>query len=84
MPLIEPGKKAPAFALEDQSGKTHRLSQYAGRPVILYFYPKDDTPGCTKEACTYLIGPDGKVRKRWDKVKVDGHADEVLAALSKS
>ena len=153
MPLIEPGKKAPAFALKDQSGKTHRLSEYLGRPVILYFYPKDDTPGCTKEACgfrdtlpkfkagkavvlgvsildeaskakfakkydlsfplladpghevaekygvwqeksqygrtymglvrtTYLIGPDGKVRKRWDRVKVGGHADEVLAALS--
>ena len=152
MPLVEPGKKAPAFALKDQDGKTHRLADYAGRPVILYFYPKDDTPGCTKEACafqdllpkfkpgkaavlgvsildeqskakfakkyglrfplladadhavaekygvwqeksnygktymgiartTYLIGPDGKVMKRWDRVKVDGHADEVLAAL---
>ncbi len=53
MPLIEPGKKAPAFALNDQHGKTHRLSEYAGRPVILYFYPKDDTPGCTKEACDF-------------------------------
>ena len=152
MPLIEPGRKAPAFALKDQVGTTHRLSDYAGRPLILYFYPKDDTPGCTKEACafqetlprfkpskaavlgvsildeaskarfakkygvrfplladpdhavaekygvwqeksrygrkymgiartTYLIGPDGKVRKRWDRVKVDGHADDVLAAL---
>ena len=151
MPLIEPGKKAPAFTLKDQEGKTHRLADYAGRPVILYFYPKDDTPGCTKEACafrdnlprfkkskaavlgvsildeaskakfakkydlnfplladadhevadkygawqkrsmygrsymgiartTYLIGPDGKVVQRWDKVKVDGHAEEVLAA----
>ena len=153
MPLIEPGKKAPAFTLKDQGGKTHRLADYAGRPLILYFYPKDDTPGCTKETCafqanlpklktskaavlgvsildeaskakfakkfditfplladaehevaekygvwqeksnygkkymgiartTYLIGPDGKVQKRWDGVKVDGHADEVLAALA--
>lgn len=153
MALIEPGKKAPAFTLKDQGGKTHRLADYAGRPVILYFYPKDDTPGCTKEACafrdnlpkfkpskaavlgvsildeaskakfakkydlnfplladadhaiaekygvwqeksnygktymgiartTYLIGPDGKVEKRWDRVKVDDHADEVLAALA--
>ncbi|MGE0445393.1 MAG: thioredoxin-dependent thiol peroxidase [Vicinamibacterales bacterium] len=152
MPLIDPGKKAPAFALKDQHGKTHRLSDYEGRPVILYFYPKDDTPGCTQESCdfqarlpklktskavvlgvsildeaskakfagkydltfplladadhavadkygvwqeksnygkkymgiartTYLIGPDGKVQQRWDKVKVNGHADEVLAAL---
>ena len=53
MPLIEPGKKAPAFSLKDQHGKVHRLSDYAGRPVILYFYPKDDTPGCTKESCEF-------------------------------
>jgi peroxiredoxin Q/BCP len=153
MPLIEPGRKAPAFALHDQHGKTHRLSEYEGRPVVVYFYPKDDTPGCTKEACafeanlpklksgkaavlgisvldeasksrfadkykltfplladpdhevaekygawqkktnygrsylgiartTYLIGPDGKVAKRWDNVKVDGHADAVLKAVN--
>jgi len=152
MPLIEPGKKAPAFSLKDQDGKTHRLADYGGRPVILYFYPKDDTPGFTKEACsfrdnlprfkpkksavlgvsildqaskarfagkhdlnfplladedhavaekygawqqrslygrkfmgiartTYLIGADGKVARRWDNVKVDGHVDHVLAAI---
>jgi peroxiredoxin Q/BCP len=153
MPLVDPGKKAPAFSLKDQEGKTRRLADYAGRPVVLYFYPKDDTPGCTKEACafrdnlprfkaskavvlgvsildeaskarfagkydlpfplladpdhavaekfgvwqkrslygrtymgiartTYLIGPDGKVAKRWDNVKVDGHAEAVLEALN--
>ena len=152
MSLIDPGKKAPAFALKDQDGKVHKLSDYEGRPVILYFYPKDDTPGCTTETCnfqsalpkfkpskaavlgvsildekskakfaskyditfplladpehavaekygvwqqksfmgrkfmgivrtTYLIGPDGKVQQRWDKVSVNSHADEVLAAL---
>jgi peroxiredoxin Q/BCP len=152
MALVEAGKKAPAFSLKDQEGRTHKLADYAGRPLILYFYPKDDTPGCTKEACdfqqrlprfskgkaavlgvsildeaskarfatkydvtfplladpnhevaekygvwqkksrygrsymgiartTYLIGPDGKVVERWDNVKVDGHADAVLAAL---
>jgi peroxiredoxin Q/BCP len=152
MPLIEPGAKAPAYALKDQEGQLHRLSDYAGRSVILYFYPKDDTPGCTQESCefqaslpqmakrkaavlgisildekskakfakkhaltfplladadhevaekygvwqkklrygrsymgivrtTYLIGPDGKVARRWDKVKVDGHVEEVAAAL---
>jgi len=152
MSLIDPGKKAPAFALKDQHGKTHRLSDYAGRSLILYFYPKDDTPGCTRESCdfqsklpkfkprkaivfgvsildekskakfaakhgltfplladaehevaekygvwqeksrygrkymgivrtTYLVGADGKVQQRWDNVKVDGHVDEVLAAL---
>jgi peroxiredoxin Q/BCP len=53
MALIEPGKKAPAFSLKDQHGKTHKLSDYEGRPVILYFYPKDDTPGCTKESCDF-------------------------------
>jgi peroxiredoxin Q/BCP len=152
MALIDPGKKALAFALKDQHGHTHRLSDYAGRPVVLYFYPKDDTPGCTTETCefqsqlgalkttravvlgvsildekskakfaakhgitfplladadhavaekygvwqqklrygrrymgivrtTYLIGPDGKVVERWDKVKVDGHAAAVVAAI---
>jgi thioredoxin-dependent peroxiredoxin len=153
MPVIEPGRKAPPFALSDQHGQTHRLSDYAGRPVILYFYPKDDTPGCTKQACgfrdtlprfkpskavvlgvsilneaskakfaekygltfplladpdhevadrygvwqkrsmygrsfmgvartTYLIDGEGKVAKRWDKVKVDRHAEEVLKAVN--
>ena len=53
MPLIDPGKKAPAFTLKDQSGDAHRLSDYAGTHVILYFYPKDDTPGCTKESCSF-------------------------------
>lgn len=53
MPLIEPGQNAPGFALADQTGKTHRLSDYAGRPVALYFYPKDDTPGCTQETCDF-------------------------------
>ena len=149
--MIEPGKKAPSFSLPDQQGKTHALADYAGQPLVIYFYPKDDTPGCTTESCafqsnlpkfkkskaavlgmsvldsaskakfakkydltfplladedhaviesygawqeksmygkkymgvartTYLIGPDGKVVKRWDGVKVDGHAEEVLAA----
>ena len=152
MPPVEPGRKAPAFSLPDQDGKAHRLKDYAGRPLILYFYPKDDTPGCTKEACafrdalpdfkkgkaavlgvsvldvaskakfarkhelnfplladpdhevaeaygawqkkslygrtymgvarlTYLIGPDGKVARRWDSVKVDGHAALVRRAV---
>jgi thioredoxin-dependent peroxiredoxin len=47
------GDKAPDFELKDQNGKTHRLSDYRGKTVILYFYPKDDTPGCTKEACSF-------------------------------
>jgi thioredoxin-dependent peroxiredoxin len=47
------GKASPAFELGDQAGKTHRLSDYHGRWLVLYFYPKDDTPGCTKEACRF-------------------------------
>jgi peroxiredoxin Q/BCP len=53
MPLIEPGRKAPAFTLKDQHGRAHRLSDYSGRFVVLYFYPKDDTPGCTQESCAF-------------------------------
>jgi thioredoxin-dependent peroxiredoxin len=47
------GKKAPAFTLQGNDGKTHSLEDYTGRTVVLYFYPKDDTPGCTKEACGF-------------------------------
>ncbi len=50
---LEAGDRAPDFALNDQDGKLHRLSDYAGQTVVLYFYPKDDTPGCTKEACSF-------------------------------
>ena len=51
--LIEPGSKAPAIALKDQDGQLHRLSQYLGQWVVLYFYPKDNTSGCTKQACGF-------------------------------
>ncbi len=44
---------APDFALPDENGVTHKLSDYRGQSVVLYFYPKDDTPGCTKEACNF-------------------------------
>jgi peroxiredoxin Q/BCP len=46
-------KKAPAFSLEGSDGKKHSLADYAGKTVVLYFYPRDDTPGCTKEACGF-------------------------------
>ena len=49
--MIEEGKKAPAFKLNDQDGNPVRLSQFKGRHVVLYFYPKADTPGCTTQAC---------------------------------
>jgi len=55
------GSKAPRFSLQDQAGKTHNLSDYLGQWVLLYFYPKDDTPGCTIEACAF--------RDNWPKFK---------------
>ena len=51
--MIEEGKPAPDFELQSDSGATVRLSDLRGRPVVLYFYPKDDTPGCTTEACEF-------------------------------
>jgi peroxiredoxin Q/BCP len=149
---IAEGKKAPDFTLSNQNGKRTRLSSFKGRNVILYFYPKDQTPGCTTEACafrdkmadflseeavilgvcpddvdshskfalkfllpfdllsdpdhkvaekygawgekvqygkrtmgiirsTFIIDKKGNIRKMFPKVKVDGHAEEVLAAL---
>jgi peroxiredoxin Q/BCP len=53
MPLLSPGDKAPAFKTTDQDGNTVSLADFKGRKVVLYFYPKDDTPGCTKEACSF-------------------------------
>lgn len=150
---IEEGKKAPAFTLTTDDGSKVRLADLQGSPVVLYFYPKDDTPGCTREACafrdqkaklkkagavvlgvsadsaashakfrdkydlnfpllvdadhkvaekygawreknmygkksmgiqrsTFLINAGGKVAKVWKRVKVDGHDEQVLAALA--
>ena len=50
---LELNKPAPDFELSDQTGETHKLSDYRGKRVVLYFYPKDDTPGCTAEACSF-------------------------------
>jgi peroxiredoxin Q/BCP len=51
--MLQVGKPAPDFTLQDQDGKSVTLSKLKGSPVVLYFYPKDDTPGCTKEACSF-------------------------------
>jgi thioredoxin-dependent peroxiredoxin len=151
-PMLKEGDKAPAFSLESTDGEKVSLSDFAGKNVVLYFYPRDNTPGCTREAeafrdaqaalkkknavvlgvskdsiashckfrdkfrlnfsllsdpdgkvlqkygawgekvmygkklmgiirSTVVIGPDGKIKKVFPKVKVDGHAAEVLAAL---
>ena len=149
---IEPGKRAPDFTLPADDGTKVKLSALKGQPVVVYFYPRDNTPGCTREACafrdrrndlkklgatvlgvsadslashqkfrdqhklnfpllsdadhkvaekygawrekvlygkksigmqrsTYLIDADGKVAKVWKKVNVDGHDEQVVAAL---
>lgn len=58
---VQQGKKAPAFTLADGDGQKVSLADFAGRNVILYFYPRDDTPGCTKEACGF--------RDLWKKIQ---------------
>ncbi len=62
--MIETGQKAPDFILPDQNGERHQLSTHYGNPIVVYFYPKDDTPGCTKEACSF--------RDNWDALKGAG------------
>lgn len=51
--FLEPGQKAPAFTLKDHDGTSVKLKDLLGKPIVLYFYPRDDTPGCTKEACAF-------------------------------
>lgn len=51
--MLEAGTKAPSFSLPDQNGQVHTLEEYRGKKVVLYFYPKDNTPGCTKQACNF-------------------------------
>ncbi len=51
--ILEAGTKAPEFELMDNQGKVHKLSDYHGQTIVVYFYPKDNTPGCTKEACSF-------------------------------
>jgi peroxiredoxin Q/BCP len=51
--MLEPGDKAPDFKLEGDDGKTHTLKEFSGKTLILYFYPKDNTPGCTTQACDF-------------------------------
>jgi peroxiredoxin Q/BCP len=62
--MVEEGKPAPDFALESDTGETVRLSDLRGKPVVLYFYPRDDTPGCTTQACG--------IRDAWDDFRERG------------
>ena len=61
---IAEGKKAPGFTLEDASGRSVSLKDFAGKDVVVYFYPRDNTPGCTKEACGF--------RDLWDDIEESG------------
>src|SRR5438094_8646897 len=72
MAIVE-GKPAPDFALTDAAGKTLTLKDFAGKNLILYFYPKDDTPGCTKEACGFR--DDWKEIQKLDAVVVGVSSD---------
>jgi peroxiredoxin Q/BCP len=69
MTLLEVGAKAPDFSTLDQDGRKVSLKDFRGRKVVLYFYPKDDTPGCTKEACSFR---DGWSKFRRSKIEVLG------------
>lgn len=65
--MLKEGDKAPAFTSKDQDGNPVKLSDFKGQKVVLYFYPKDDTPGCTKEACSFRDADD-VYRKKGIKV----------------
>jgi peroxiredoxin Q/BCP len=69
MKLLEPGDKAPDFKTTDQDGRPVALKDFAGKKLVLYFYPKDDTPGCTKESCAFR---DGFAEFRKRKVEILG------------
>jgi peroxiredoxin Q/BCP len=73
---VEAGEKAPDWSLPDQDGKTVSLKSFKGKQVVLYFYPKDDTPGCTKEACDFRdnIAPIKKAGAVVLGVSFDGQA----------
>src|SRR5690606_10884989 len=62
--LVSVGEPAPEFMLQDQTGRVRQLSEYRGHPVVLYFYPRDATPGCTAEACAF--------RDAWDSLQATG------------
>lgn len=70
--MLQVGTKVQDFSLKDAYGKTHRLSDYLGKRVVIYFYPKDDTPGCTAQACAF--------RDAYDDFKKD---DIIVIGISK-
>lgn len=78
--MLEPGDKAPSFTLAGDDGKTHSLSEFAGKTLILYFYPKDMTPGCTVEACEFS---DAAAAYKKKKAVVVGVSPDSIASHGK-
>lgn len=74
-------QNAPDFSLQDQDGKLHQLKDYAGKWLVLYFYPKDDTPGCTKEACSFRDARD--VIAKLGRAEVVGVSKDSVASHKK-
>ena len=70
MSTLKEGEKAPDFTAKDQNGKTVSLSDFKGKTVILYFYPKDDTPGCTAEACDFRDNYQSMLSKGFEVIGV--------------
>jgi len=70
MTTLKAGDKAPDFTAKDQNGKTVSLSEFKGKTVILYFYPKDDTPGCTAEACDFRDNYQSLIGKGFEVIGV--------------
>ncbi|WP_207890987.1 thioredoxin-dependent thiol peroxidase [Hymenobacter edaphi] len=77
---LNPGDQAPDFTAQDQSGQTRRLADYRGQRVALYFYPKDDTPGCTAQACSLR---DGETQLRAAGLQVLGVSPDDVASHQK-
>lgn len=75
MSLLNEGEKAPSFSVEDQDGNLHTLEDYQGKKLVLFFYPKASTPGCTAEACN--------LRDNWKKLEAEGYALLGVSADSK-
>ena len=77
--MLQPGTKAPDFALPDKDGNTVRLSDFAGKRIVLYFYPRDNTPGCTRQACAFARSYDAFREK--DVVVIGISKDSVASHL---
>ena len=75
--MLQAGTKAPDFTLLDKDGQTVRLSDFAGKKVVLYFYPRDNTPGCTRQACAFARNYEGFKRK---DVAVSGISKDSVAS----